>query len=321
MKKILILGAGGFIGNHLVEHHVSLGDNVTGVDLVYPAFNQSSAHRYLIGDLTDRDWCLELLREPFDMVYMMAAVMGGAGFIFTGYNDADILGKSLMMNINVLDGCLNHRPILVFASSACVYPEHNQMSSDSIKIDEPSAYPAAPDSNYGWGKLISERLCQAYANNQGLDTRIVRIHNVYGPMSVYDNGKEKAPAAICRKVVAAKSSVDVWGNGHQLRSFLHIDDFLEGLSAFIGSSHPGPINIGSTETISINDLTRMIINISGKDLTIHNINGPVGVNARMSDNGLIQSLTGWEPKISLEQGMRNLYQWISQDMIKKGKIS
>lgn len=321
MKKVLILGAGGFIGNHLVEYHVGLGDQVTGVDVVNPAFNQSLAHRYLIGDLTDREWCLELLREPFDMVYMMAAVMGGAGFIFTGDNDAEILSKSLRLNINVLDGCLQHRPTVIFSSSACVYPEHNQLSSDAIKINEDSAYPAAPDSNYGWEKLTSERLCQAYAKNHGLDTRIVRIHNVYGPSSIYDSGKEKAPAATCRKVITADDSVDVWGTGDQLRSFLHIDDFLSGLAAFIESEHPGPINIGSTEIISINALTQMVIMISGKDLKIRNINGPVGVNARVSDNSLIYSLTGWKPKISLEEGMRNLYQWISQDMIKKGKIS
>ena len=320
MKKVLILGSGGFIGNHLVDRHVSMGDDVTGVDIKHPEFNESAANRFLTGDLTNREWCLDLLDEPFDLIYMMAAVMGGAGFIFTGEHDSEIMSQSLRMNINILDGCLKHKPTVVFSSSACVYPEHNQMHNDTLTISESSAYPAMPDSNYGWEKLTTERLCQAYAKNHGLDTRIVRIHNVYGPRCVYDNGKEKAPAAICRKVIVSEDKVEIWGTGSQTRSFLFIDDFLDGLSAFIESKHPGPVNIGSTEMISINDLTRMVIGISGKSLEIENIKGPVGVNARSSDNSLIESLCGWKPKIDLKTGMTRLYHWIDSDIDKKGKL-
>lgn len=317
MKKILILGASGFIGSHLVNHYKAKNNYVCGVDINPPMFDVY-ADDFIVGDLRDRDLLVNLALKPWDIIFHFAADMGGAGYVFSKENDANILSNSLQITINVLEAFKNNKQTLVYASSACVYPEHNQFNIQNLKINEDSAYPAAPDSNYGWEKLTSERLCQSFANNYNMDNRIVRLHNIYGPMCSYNNGKEKSPAALCRKAIEGVDTIKVWGDGTQIRSYLYIDDLLRALDLVIEKDIVVPVNLGNENYITINDLAKLIITVSKKDLKIINEPGPLGVNARTSDNTLINKLTGWKPQVSLENGIKKLYCWIENE-INKGK--
>lgn len=319
MRNILVLGAGGFIGNHLIQHHKTQGDYVCGIDLNLPRYNVTAADQFIRGDLREITLLQDVYNQrAWDIVYHFAADMGGAGYISTKEHDADILSNSLQITINVMESFKHGKQTLLYASSACVYPEHNQLDINELKINEASAYPADPDSNYGWEKLTGERLCQSFSANYGMDNRIVRIHNVYGPLSCYDDGKEKAPAALCRKVIESNGIIKIWGDGTQVRSFLYIDDFLRAVDLIIRMNVIGPVNVGNPNHITINDFAKMIIDISKKDIQIINELGPIGVNARTSDNSLIEELTGWHPEIPLEVGIRKLYQWIESE-INKGR--
>ncbi len=316
MRKVLVLGAGGFIGNYLVSHHKTLQDYVCGIDLHKPRYNESLADEFVVGDLRSQKLLKHVADKPWDIVYHFAADMGGAGYVFTKDHDADIMSNSLQITINVMEAFKHGKQMLVYASSACVYPEHNQRDINNLKISESSAYPADPDSNYGWEKLTSERLCQSFAANYGIDNRIVRIHNVYGPLSCYNNGKEKSPSALCRKVIESNGTIKIWGDGNQIRSFLYIDDFIRAIDLITTMNVAGPVNIGNQNYITINDLAKMIIDISKKDIQIINEPGPVGVNARTSDNSLIEKLTGWRPEVTLDVGIKKLYQWIESEINK-----
>ena len=323
MKRILVCGAGGFIGYHLVNFLKYYDFEVIGVDLKLPEFGKSEADRFILGDLRDQEFCSKIFRftrgvKYFDEVYQLAADMGGAGYIFTKDNDANVMTNSVLINLNVLRYYESYEKIF-YSSSACIYPEYNQLDPDNPNCAESSAYPAAPDSEYGWEKLFSERLYLAYNRNNNLPVRIARFHNVYGPFGSWDNGKEKAPAAICRKIAMAKdgTSVEIWGDGKQTRSFTFIDDCLACMRKFMDSNFIGPVNIGSDEMISINDLTRLVINISGKNLKINNVEGPLGVRGRNSDNKLIYEKLGWKPIVKLEEGMPILYSWIDKQVKEK----
>jgi nucleoside-diphosphate-sugar epimerase len=312
MKKILVLGGGGFIGSHLVKKFKKDGHWVRVVDLKYPEFSKSPADDFIIGDLRNQVVCDNAFDLQFDEVYQMAADMGGAGYIFTGEHDADIMHNSALINLNVVERCHNTKVGKVFySSSACMYPAYNQEDPDNPKCSEDSAYPAAPDSEYGWEKLFSERLYLAFNRNHGLDVRIARYHNIFGPEGTWKGGKEKAPAAMCRKVAESSDSyIEVWGDGQQTRSFLYIDECVEATCRLMNSEFIGPVNIGSEEMIKINDLARMAIEIAGKNLLINNISGPVGVRGRNSDNKLYKSKIGWVPSQSLRSGMEKTYAWI-----------
>lgn len=313
-KNILVCGAGGFIGNHLVNTLKSQGHTVMGVDLKYPDFQTTTADTFIIGDLREQSICRSLFTgTPFDELYQLAADMGGAGYIFTGEHDADVMHNSAQINLNIADLAAKHNVgKLFYSSSACMYPEHNQLDPNNPNCAEDSAYPAAPDSEYGWEKLFSERLYLSYARNYGLNVRIARFHNIFGPLGTWQGGKEKAPAAICRKVAQAQDgrSIEIWGDGQQTRSFLYIDECIEAVLRFMASDFTGPVNIGSEEMITINDLAKMVIDLSGKALTIHNIDGPLGVRGRNSDNRLFAEKIGWEPTQPLKAGMAKTYQWI-----------
>lgn len=312
--RALVLGAGGFIGNHLVTRLKSEGYFVCGIDLKYPDFNRSLADEFIIGDLRDYEFCAKNITADYAEIYQLAADMGGAGYIFTGENDFNVMHNSAAINLNVTNLAIKHHTGKVFySSSACIYPKHNQQDPNNPRCDEASAYPADPDSEYGWEKLFSERLYLTASKNYGLKVRIARFHNVYGPNGIYDNGKEKAPAALCRKIAEAQDggTIEIWGSGHQTRSFLYIDDCLDGIRKLMQSEFAGPVNIGSEERISINDFARMIINISGKTLSIKNIEGPVGVNGRSSHNALAKKEFNWEPQLTLEQGISKTYAWIN----------
>ncbi len=314
MKKALILGAGGFIGSHLARYLRQRGYFVRGVDLKYPEFSNTMAHEFVIGDLRDPGLCSSVLDVPFDEVYQLAADMGGAAYIFTGDHDADVMHNSALININISYQAARVKACKIFySSSACIYPEYNQTDPGNPKCAEESAYPAMPDSEYGWEKLFSEHLYRAFSRNYGLNVRIARFHNIFGPEGTYDGGREKAPAALCRKVARARngSSIDVWGDGLQTRSFLYIDECLEGIRRLMDSEFPGPLNIGSEEMISINGLAQMVINISGKTIQINNIPGPQGVRGRNSDNNLIRKVLNWEPSLPLRHGMEITYRWIA----------
>lgn len=315
MKKALVCGAGGFIGHHLVTHLKKQGYYVVAADLKTSEFSTSSADEFHLVDLRIYDKVLKVLTSDIDEVYQLAADMGGAGFIFTGDNDANIMHNSSQINLNVLD-VMQKRQIknVLYTSSACIYPEYNQVDPLNPKCSEQSAYPAAPDSEYGWEKLFSERLYLAYAKNYGIRARIVRLHNVYGPEGTWTGGREKAPAALCRKVIEAHDQVEVWGPGTQTRSFMYIDDCIEGIEKVMKSDINFPINLGTEEMISINDFTQMIIDISGKNISIKNIEGPLGVMGRNSDNNLIREHLGWEPSISLRDGIQKTYTWIQNQM-------
>jgi nucleoside-diphosphate-sugar epimerase len=312
-KTALVLGAGGFIGSHMVTRLKSEGFWVRGADLKYPQFSTTDADDFLIGDLRDQIFTRSVIDQKFDEIYQFAADMGGAGYIFTGENDASVMSNSALVNLNVLDAIYKRNNKRVFySSSACMYPEHNQMDPNNPNCSEDSAYPANPDSEYGWEKLFSERLFLAYARNFGIESRIARYHNIYGPQGTWCGGKEKAPAALCRKVAKINDggTIEVWGDGKQTRSFLYIEDCIDATTKLIRSNFSGPVNIGSEEMISINDLARLVIKISGKNISISNIPGPTGVRGRNSNNRLIEKKVGWKPKFSLENGIIETYKWI-----------
>lgn len=318
-KTALVCGAGGFIGSHLVKRLRKEKFWVRGVDLKYPEFSETEADDFLIGDLRDPYLCRQIADMKFDEVYQLAADMGGAGFVFTGENDADIMHNSAMINMNILDACHRRNIKNVFySSSACVYPEYNQMDPDNPKCSEDSTYPAEPDSEYGWEKLFSERLYLSYNRNHGMETRIGRYHNIFGPDGTWTGGREKSPAALCRKIAEAKDGgqIEMWGDGRQTRSFLYIDECLEGSLRLMRSSWTGPVNIGSEEMVTINQLAEMIMKIAGKKLSIKHIPGPLGVRGRNSDNRLIRSKLRWAPSMPLKKGLAITYAWI-KDQIEK----
>lgn len=310
-----MLGAGGFIGSHLVKRLKADGYFVRGVDLKYPEYSPTHADEFIIGDLRDTKVCDLVIDPSFTEIYQLAADMGGAGYLFTGENDAHVMHNSAMINLNVADIAIKKKTGRVFySSSACIYPAYNQQDPENPMCTEASAYPADPDSEYGWEKLFSERMYLSYYRNFGLQVRIARFHNVYGPEGAWQGGKEKAPAAICRKVAQAKNggSIDIWGDGTQTRSFLYVDDCVEGVLRLMHSEHTGPFNIGSEEMVSINRFAEMIIGISGKQLSVNHIDGPIGVRGRNSDNTLVTAAIGWQPQISLYQGIAKTYRWIEE---------
>jgi len=312
-KSAIVLGAGGFIGHHLAKSLVQEGFWVRGVDLKKPRYEDTPCQDFLVCDLTDQLSCGKVFDRHFDEVYQLAADMGGAGYIFTGENDADVMYNSAMINLNVANAVYNRNIKRVFySSSACMYPEHNQMDPDNPKCSEDSAYPANPDSEYGWEKLFSERLFLAYGRNKGIEARVARYHNIFGPLGSWNDGREKAPAALCRKVaeVVDGDSIDIWGDGQQTRSFLYIDDCIEATKTLMRSDWEGPVNIGSEEMISINNLANLIAEVAGKKISIRNIAGPVGVRGRNSDNALIGEKLGWQPSFDLRSGLEKTYPWI-----------
>ena len=320
MPSALVLGAGGFIGSHLVKSLKQEGFWVRGVDLKFPDFSKSEADDFVIGDLRDQNFVSSIVDRKFDEVYQLAADMGGAGYIFTGENDADVMFNSASININVLEACRKRVCNNVFySSSACMYPEYNQLDPDNPNCEENSAYPANPDSEYGWEKLFSERLYLAYNRNHGMNCSVARYHNIFGPEGTWHGGKEKAPAAICRKVAKASTGdqIEIWGDGKQTRSFLYIDECIEGTKRLLRSQFNGPVNIGSEQLITINDLAQMVISISQKDLEIRNVPGPEGVRGRNSDNKLIKEKLNWSPKLSLIDGMIPTYKWINSEIQKR----
>lgn len=314
MKKILVCGAGGFIGNSLVTRLKMEGECwVRGVDLKYPEYSKTNADDFIIGDLTDPVIVNQVLNESFDEVYQLAADMGGAGYIFTGEHDADVMHNSALINLNIARRAVEVKIGKIFySSSACIYPERNQLDTNNPNCEESSAYPADPDSEYGWEKLFSERLYQSYARNYSLDVRVARFHNIFGPLGTWTGGKEKAPAAMCRKVAETEDhgSIEVWGDGLQTRSFLFIDECLDGVRRLMDSEYSQPINIGSSEMVTINDLANLAMKIAGKTLSIKHIPGPLGVRGRCSDNRLIKQILNWEPTQQLEVGLTKTYSWI-----------
>lgn len=317
-KTALVCGAGGFIGSHLVKRLVKEGFWVRGVDLKYPEYDATAADDFIIGDLRDYSVCQRSIDQPFDEIYQLAADMGGAGFVFTGENDADIMHNSGLVNMNILDVAWKRNSKKIFySSSACMYPESNQLDPNNPMTAEGSAYPANPDSEYGWEKLFSERLFLAYHRNKGMDVRIARFHNIFGILGTWDGGREKAPAAFCRKVAMAKNGdvIQMWGDGKQTRSFLYIDECLEGVRRLMNQDDfIGPVNIGSEEMVSINELAQMAMDIAGKKITIKHIPGPLGVRGRNSDNKLIKEKLDWEPNYPLKEGMKKTYLWIEDQV-------
>ena len=317
MKSALVLGAGGFIGNHLVTRLKKEGYWVRGVDLKYPEYqDKSDADDFIIGDLKDIDVIKKSFyfynrSNSFDEVYQLAADMGGAGYIFSGENDANVMHNSAMINLNVaLQAAKTKVGKIFYSSSACMYPEHNQIDPNNPNCEESSAYPANPDSEYGWEKLFSERLYLAYNRNYGLNVRIARFHNIFGPKGTWDGGKEKAPAAICRKVINATSEIEIWGDGNQTRSFLYIDECLEGVRRLMESDCLEPVNIGSDEMVTINELVDIACSIENKKLVRYHIDGPLGVRGRNSDNKFIKEQIGWAPDYPLSKGIEKTYNWI-----------
>ena len=324
MKTALVCGAGGFIGGHLVKRLKREGYWVRGVDLKFHEHAETQADDFALGDLRDQSFVRSVIDRRFDEVYQLAADMGGAGYVFTGLHDADIMHNSAMINLNVLDACHKRTIRRVFySSSACMYPEHNQLDPDNPNCAEDSAYPANPDSEYGWEKLFSERLYLAYNRNNGMECRVGRFHNIFGPEGTWEGGKEKAPAAMCRKVAVCEEGgqIEVWGDGQQTRSFLYIDECIEGILRLMRSDFAGPVNIGSDELIKINDLALMAIKNSGRNVTIKNISGPTGVRGRNSDNRLIKDRLDWAPDAPLRHGMEKLYAWIAGEIARRHRQS
>ena len=334
MKTALVLGAGGFIGSHMVKRLKREGFWVRGVDLKYPEYSETQANDFIKGDLRELDLVRNILRDPdsnaFDHIYQFAADMGGAGFVFTGDNDAHIMHNSVSINLNVLDqqaklnNILNMNKTRIFYSgSACMYPEHNQSDPDNPNCREDSAYPANPDSEYGWEKLFSERLYFAYNRNYKIPVRVARYHNIFGPEGTWEGGREKAPAAICRKVAYLPDSggqIDVWGDGLQTRSFLYVDECIEATRRLIDSDFLGPVNIGSEEMVSINELVNIASKVSNKKVIKNHIDGPLGVRGRNSNNDLIREKLNWDYSQSLEEGISKTYNWIN-DQIKLKQLS
>ena len=317
MKKALVCGAGGFIGGHLVKRLKEEGYWVRGIDLKENEYGNTDSDDFVVGDLRNPLVCKEVITSDLDEIYQLAADMGGAGFVFTGDNDSDIMHNSALCNLNVLEEAkLKGVKKIFYSSSACMYPEYNQMDPDNPKCSEDSAYPAAPDSEYGWEKLFSERLYLTYQRNHNIDVKVARFHNIFGPEGTWDGGREKAPAAICRKVAMTPDGgeIEIWGDGLQTRSFLIVDECVEGILRLMNSDFSGPVNIGSEEMISINDFAKMVIGISGKNITIKNIPGPTGVRGRNSDNALIEEKLKWAPSIPLKTGVEQTYNWIKEQI-------
>lgn len=314
MKTALVLGAGGFIGGHLVKRLKREGFWVRGVDLKFHEHADTEADDFVIADLRQQDAVHRVIDRNFDEVYQLAADMGGAGYIFTGEHDADIMHNSASINLNVAD-IAHKRNIkkIFYSSSACMYPAYNQEDPDNPNCKEESAYPAAPDSEYGWEKLFSERLFLAYNRNFGMKNRVARYHNIFGPEGTWDGGKEKAPAAVCRKIARAKSgdAIEIWGDGLQTRSFLFVDECIEGTLRLTRSSDfEGPVNIGSDEMVTINQLVEYVADIAGKKIEKNHIPGPTGVRGRNSENTLIKEKLNWAPSMSLYKGLEKTYEWI-----------
>jgi GDP-D-mannose 3',5'-epimerase len=341
MKKALVLGAGGFIGNHLVNRLKDDGYWVRGIDLKCPEFSKTNADEFVygnVGDLRSPNNCNRAIRfdgergnfyksvpeqykEPFDEIYQLAADMGGAGFIFTGENDADIMHNSASINLNILNAVKQYNEYkglnktkIFYSSSACMYPEHNQLDPNNPNCEESSAYPADPDSEYGWEKLFSERLYLAYNRNYNIPVRIARFHNIFGPLGTWEGGREKAPAAICRKVIQAKSEIEIWGDGKQTRSFLYVDECVEGIRRLMESDFTEPVNIGSDEMVTINELVKIAIDVEDKFVSKKHIDGPLGVAGRNSDNKLIKEKIGWAPDYPLAKGIEKTYKWIKEQI-------
>jgi nucleoside-diphosphate-sugar epimerase len=319
MKTALVCGAGGFIGGHLVKRLKREGFWVRGVDLKFHEYADTEADDFVVGDLRDQDFCRSIIDRRFDEVYQLAADMGGAGYIFTGENDADIMHNSATINLNVLDA-LHKRNIrrVFYSSSACMYPAYNQEDPDNPNCAESSAYPAAPDSEYGWEKLFSERLYLTYGRNYGMQNRVARYHNIFGPEGTWTGGKEKAPAAVCRKIATARSgdAIEIWGDGKQTRSFLYVDECVEGTLRLTRSDFTGPVNIGSEEMVTINQLVDIVADIAGKKIEKNHIPGPTGVRGRNSDNRLIQEKLGWSPSQPLMKGLEVTYDWIERQVMR-----
>ena len=344
MKTALVLGAGGFIGSHMVKRLREDGYWVRGVDLHYPEFSDTEANEFICMDLRDVDIMRRVIRyggqtgnfysqivdkflEPFDEIYQFAADMGGAGFIFTGDNDADIMHNSATINLNLLEEQrkwneekgTSHTKIF-YSSSACMYPEHNQLDPNNPDCSEDSAYPANPDSEYGWEKLFSERLYLSYHRNYDMPVRIARYHNIFGPESTWKGGREKSPAAICRKVInseVCEDTIEIWGDGQQTRSFLYIDECIEATKRLMDSDFIGPVNIGSEEMVTINELVDIVESIEDKDLTRIYVDGPLGVRGRNSNNDLIREKLGWDYSMTLEEGIKKTYHWIGWQISKE----
>ena len=321
-KRALVAGAGGFIGHHLVSYLVSKGYWVRGADIKPPEYEPSKADEFEILDLRRLDNCLMATRQV-DEVYHLAADMGGIGYI--NYHHAEAAGQNVLISTHLLESSrLNGVQRFFFASSACIYPQALQSDADVTPLREEDAHPYDPDEGYGWEKLFTEKLCKYYAVDYGLETRVARFHNVYGPLGTYDGGREKAPAAICRKVALAEDGgeIEIWGDGEQTRSFMHIDDCVDGVVRLVESDHRGPFNLGNPRLTTINGLVDIVSEIAGKKLVKrHNMDGPQGVRGRNSDNTRVTEALGWEPKISLEEGLATSYYWIEKELIKEGRLS
>lgn len=311
-KKILVCGAGGFIGSHMVKDLKAKGYYVIGVDLKKPEYAETAADEFHVADLRDQTVVANLVTSDIYEIYQFAADMGGAGYVFVGEYDADIMHNSAIINLNIVNEMVKKGVNRVFyTSSACMYPQYNQIDPGNPLLSEDSAYPADPDSDYGWEKLFSERVYLAYARNYGLHVRIARLHNIFGPEGAWNNGKEKSPAALCRKVAESETGkIEVWGPGTQTRSFLYIDECIEGINRMMAGEYDQPLNLGSERMISINDLAYMIGSIANKQVTIENVPGPLGVMGRNSHNKLIKEKLGWAPEDNLEYGLTKTYNWI-----------
>jgi GDP-D-mannose 3',5'-epimerase len=316
MKRILVNGAGGFIGGHLVKRLKAEGYWVRAVDIKPHDFEAPPADEFIQGDLRDAA-VVERVCQGIDEVYQLAADMGGAGYIFTGEHDAGVMHNSATINLNTLEiGCRVGVKRFFYSSSACIYPEYNQRDPDNPKCSEDSAYPAAPDSEYGWEKLFSERLYGAFSRNLGVQVRVARFHNIFGPMGTWTGGREKSPAALCRKIAEtpAGGEIEIWGDGLQTRSFLYVDECVEAVRRLMDSDFAGPVNVGSEEMVTINRLAELIMEIAGKKVSIKHIPVPLGVRGRNSDNKMIRERLGWAPGKSLREGLEKTYSWISQQV-------
>ena len=320
VKTALVLGGGGFIGHHLVNKLKNEGFWVRAVDLKKPAYEKTNADDFIVGDLSSQLICSNAIDRRFDEVYQLAADMGGAGYIFTGDNDASVMYNSAIINLNIVEAARKRNINNIFySSSACIYNQYNQEDPNNPNCEESSAYPANPDSEYGWEKLFSERLYLAYNRNHQMNNKVARFHNIFGPLGAWNNGKEKSPAALCRKVASAKNgdSIEIWGDGEQTRSFLYVDECLEGTTRLLRSSKYGPYNIGSEEMISINDFVDLIADVAGKTINKVHIKGPLGVRGRNSNNDLIKKDLNWAPTKSLKDGIAKTYEWIEAKVLNK----